>query len=156
MKKKILLVDDKATIGKVASIYLGKDYDVMYLENPIKAIDWLNEGNVPDLIISDIRMPLMRGDEFLRYMKANELVNSHRYAVQRRKYHGKDQITGRRSRRLYSEAIQSFGTKNPNQKDYRLIQPLNAIFCLHRQTQQNNRTVFEIKYRSILCSTKLL
>lgn len=28
MKKKILLVDDKATIGKVASIYLGKDYDV--------------------------------------------------------------------------------------------------------------------------------
>ena len=59
MKKKILLVDDKATIGKVASIYLGKDYDVMYLENPIKAIDWLNEGNVPDLIISDIRMPLM-------------------------------------------------------------------------------------------------
>ena len=27
MKKKILLVDDKATIGKVASIYLGKDYD---------------------------------------------------------------------------------------------------------------------------------
>ena len=72
MKKKILLVDDKATIGKVASIYLGKDYDVMYLENPIKAIDWLNEGNVPDLIISDIGMPLMRGDEFLRYMKANE------------------------------------------------------------------------------------
>ena len=39
MKKKILLVDDKATIGKVASIYLGKDYDVMYLENPIKAIE---------------------------------------------------------------------------------------------------------------------
>ena len=70
MKKKILLVDDKATIGKVASIYLGKDYDVMYLENPIKAIDWLNEG------ISDIRMPLMRGDEFLRYMKANELFKS--------------------------------------------------------------------------------
>lgn len=51
-------------------------YDVMYLENPIKAIDWLNEGNVPDLIISDIRMPLMRGDEFLRYMKANELFKS--------------------------------------------------------------------------------
>ena len=76
MEKKILLVDDKATIGKVASIYLGKDYDVMYLENPIKAIDWLNEGNVPDLIISDIRMPLMRGDEFLRYMKTNELFKS--------------------------------------------------------------------------------
>ena len=74
MKKKILLVDDKATIGKVAGIYLGKDYDFTYLEDPIKAIEWLNEGNVPDLIISDIRMPLMTGDEFLRYMKNNELL----------------------------------------------------------------------------------
>ena len=83
MKKKILLVDDKATIGKVASIYLGKDkeYGATRISiNPQtfsnEAIDWLNEGNVPDLIISDIRMPLMRGDEFLRYMKANELFKS--------------------------------------------------------------------------------
>ena len=36
MKKKILLVDDKATIGKVAGIYLGKDYDFTYLEVPLK------------------------------------------------------------------------------------------------------------------------
>ena len=63
MKKKILLVDDKATIGKVAGIYLGKDYDFTYLEDPIKAIEWLN-------------MPLMTGDEFLRYMKNNELFKS--------------------------------------------------------------------------------
>ena len=76
MRKKILLVDDKATIGKVACIYLGKDYDCTYLEDPIKAIEWLNEGNFPDLIISDIRMPLMRGDEFLHYMKNNELFKS--------------------------------------------------------------------------------
>lgn len=61
MKKKILLVDDKSTIGKVAGVYLGKEYDFTYLEDPIKAIEWLNEGNVPDLIISDIRMPLMMG-----------------------------------------------------------------------------------------------
>ncbi|MEY8707875.1 response regulator [Bacteroides faecichinchillae] len=76
MKKKILLVDDKETIGKVAGIYLGKDYDFTYIENPLKAIQWLNEGNLPDLIISDIRMPFMMGDEFLHYMKTNELFKS--------------------------------------------------------------------------------
>ena len=66
MKKKILLVDDKSTIGKVAGVYLGKEYDFTYLEDPIKAIEWLNEGNVPDLIISYIRMPLMMGDELFK------------------------------------------------------------------------------------------
>lgn len=45
MKKKILLVDDKSTIGKVAGVYLGKEYDFTYLEDPIKAIEWLNEGD---------------------------------------------------------------------------------------------------------------
>ena len=31
---------------------------------------------MPDLIISDIRMPEMMGDEFLLYMKHNELFKS--------------------------------------------------------------------------------
>ena len=53
MKKKILLIDDKASIAKVVSIYLGKEYDFTYCENPIKAIEWLHEGNMPDLIISN-------------------------------------------------------------------------------------------------------
>ena len=151
MKKKILLVDDKATIGKVASIYLGKDYDVMYLENPIKAIDWLNEGNVPDLIISDIRMPLMRGDEFLRYMKANELFKSIPIVMLSSEESTTERI------KLLEEGAEDYILKPFNPLELKIrIQPLNAIFCLHRQTQQNNRTVFEIKYRSILCSTKLL
>lgn len=71
--KKILLVDDKASIGKVLSMYLGREYDLEYFEDPLKAIDWLHEGNEPDLIISDIRMPFMTGDEFLFFLKGNEL-----------------------------------------------------------------------------------
>ena len=65
--KQILLVDDKASIGKVLSMYLGKEYDFVYCEDPLKAI------NEPDLIISDIRMPKMNGSEFLKYLKDNEL-----------------------------------------------------------------------------------
>lgn len=73
MKKKILLVDDKESIAKIVSIYLSSEYDFIYFDNPVKSIAWLQEGNIPDLIISDIRMPEMRGDEFLHYIKNNEL-----------------------------------------------------------------------------------
>ena len=45
--KRILLVDDKATIGRVLKIYLGTEYDLEYFESPLKALEWLNEGNVP-------------------------------------------------------------------------------------------------------------
>ena len=63
--KKILLVDDKATIGRVLKIYLGTEYDMLYFECPLKDLEWLNDGNVTDVIISDIHMPHMRGNEFL-------------------------------------------------------------------------------------------
>ena len=76
MKKTILLVDDKTTIAKVVSVYLGQDYNFIYFDNPIKAIEWLQGGNFPDLIISDIRMPEMKGDEFLHYMKNDELFKN--------------------------------------------------------------------------------
>jgi len=76
VKKKILIIDDKETIGKVVSIYLRADYDIVYLDSAIRAIKWLQEGNNPDLIISDIRMPEMTGDEFLKYVKENELFKA--------------------------------------------------------------------------------
>ncbi|MCK9159955.1 MAG: response regulator [Bacteroidaceae bacterium] len=78
MKKKILLIDDVPTIGKVVGIYLGKEYDFQYVENPLKAIELLNQNkeNIPDLIICDIRMPEMMGDEYLHYMKNNGMYKS--------------------------------------------------------------------------------
>lgn len=76
MRKKILLLDDKENIAKVVSFFLAKEYDIIYLDNALKGINWLNQGNVPDIIISDIRMPEMRGDEFLVYIKQNELLKS--------------------------------------------------------------------------------
>ena len=71
--KKILFVDDKPAIGKVLSVYLGKENELVYFEDPVRAIEWLNEGNEPALIISDIRMPKMTGSEFLAYLKSNSL-----------------------------------------------------------------------------------
>lgn len=76
MKKRILILDDKESIAKIVSFYLSSEFDIVWLENPIKGIAWLQSGNIPDLIISDIKMPEMRGDEFLRYIKSNEIFKS--------------------------------------------------------------------------------
>ena len=46
----------------------------MYSGSPMVCkVLWLQAGNTPDLIISDIRMPGMRGDDFLEWIKQNEL-----------------------------------------------------------------------------------
>lgn len=73
MKKKIIVVDDKITIAKIIAAYLSTEYDFEYFDNPIPCIERLeNNPQLPDLIISDILMPNMRGDVFLAYIKADE------------------------------------------------------------------------------------
>lgn len=73
--KSILIVDDKSEIAKIITIYLSGLFQVTYMENPVKAISWMNEGNIPDGIISDLNMPEMSGEEFLCYLKGNELYD---------------------------------------------------------------------------------
>jgi DNA-binding response OmpR family regulator len=73
VKKNILIIDDKIAIAKIISVYLSEEFDISYFNTPVKAIQWLFEGNRPDLIILDIRMPEMNGDEFLSYIKRNGL-----------------------------------------------------------------------------------
>lgn len=73
MKKKILIIDDKETIAKIISMYLGNAYELIWFDNAIKALAWLHEGNTPDLIITDLKMPEMRGEEFLEKVKSSPL-----------------------------------------------------------------------------------
>ncbi len=73
VKKNILIIDDKPTIAKIVSVYLSEDFNFIYFDSPIKAISWLHEGNMPDLIITDLRMPEMNGSDLVKYIKNNEL-----------------------------------------------------------------------------------
>jgi CheY-like chemotaxis protein len=80
-------------------------------DNPIKAIAW-HRKNITDLIISDIKMPEMRGDEFY-ILKNNELFKaipvimlSTRIAPA-----NASAVVGR-SRRLHRQALQSHGIES--------------------------------------------
>ena len=72
----ILIVDDKPEIAKVIKIQLSVDYEVHYLDYPVKAISWIQEGNIPNLIISDVYMPEMNGHEFILYIKASSIFQN--------------------------------------------------------------------------------
>jgi DNA-binding response OmpR family regulator len=76
VKKRVLIVDDKETIAKIIKVYVADLFDCVYYDDPIKAIAWMQDGNLPDLIISDINMPNMTGVEFLDYAKKNDLFKS--------------------------------------------------------------------------------
>lgn len=73
MKKTILILDDKPSIAKIIALYLSSEYDFHYFDTPILGIKWLQEGNMPDLIITDVHMPDMKGTDFLQFIRNNEL-----------------------------------------------------------------------------------
>ena len=74
-KPLVLIVDDKPEIAKVIEIHLSSDYRVVYHANPVKALSWMHEGNMPDLIISDVYMPEMNGMEFVKHLKQSALFS---------------------------------------------------------------------------------
>ena len=130
--KQILFVDDKPAIGKVLSVYLGKENELVYFEDPVRAIEWLNEGNEPALIISDIRMPKMTGSEFLAYLKSNSLFKDIPVVML-----SSEESTTERINLLeagfHTETFQSYGAEGPYQ-EISLNDKINGyvILYLHR------------------------
>lgn len=64
-KKQILVVEDHSALRIVLSTYLGKVFKVKTSANGYEALSWINEGNIPDVILLDIIMPDLDGIEFL-------------------------------------------------------------------------------------------
>ena len=71
MKKEILIVDDEISILKLLNFVLAKDYNLIIKNSGIEAISWLEEGNTPALIISDLHMPYFDGSSFVRNLKVS-------------------------------------------------------------------------------------
>ena len=67
--KKILIVDDKPSISKLIVQFLSRNYDVVSREDGLQALAWLHEGNLPDVIVTDLNMPNMDGFEFIIRVK---------------------------------------------------------------------------------------
>lgn len=50
----------------------GDSYQVVDVESAEAALKYLKEGGVCDIVVSDVMMPGMQGDEFCRSIKENK------------------------------------------------------------------------------------
>jgi CheY-like chemotaxis protein len=69
LRKLILIVDDEPSILKLLNFILSSTYELVIKTSGIEAIAWLEEGNDPDLIISDLMMPYFDGSSLIRNLK---------------------------------------------------------------------------------------
>ena len=69
MKKQILAVDDDSSIRELLEFLLRNNYNVVTKKDGMEAMMWLSEGNIPDLIITDIDMPRLNGYEFFKNVR---------------------------------------------------------------------------------------
>ncbi len=70
-KPKILLVDDSKPMLRLVEILLSKKYEVFAASSAVMALDWLHKHPLPDLIITDIQMPVIGGVEFTSHLANN-------------------------------------------------------------------------------------
>jgi CheY-like chemotaxis protein len=71
MRPAILVVDDEKIIRIFLDKTLGKNYDVVCKENGSEGLEWIQSGNKPDIIISDLHMPEMDGYGFLKQIRSD-------------------------------------------------------------------------------------
>ncbi|WP_281751765.1 response regulator transcription factor [Neptunitalea chrysea] len=89
---KILVIDDKETLSDLVAQFLSSSYDVTTKSNGIEALAWLQQSNVPDLIITDLQMPKMGGLEFIDQVKQSGFFSEIPVMVLSCKSSSKDRI----------------------------------------------------------------
>lgn len=70
-KKQILLIDDSRPILCLLESVLSKNYNIYAVDDGLMAMSWLEKGNRPSLIISDLQMPNIDGWELIENLSAS-------------------------------------------------------------------------------------
>jgi DNA-binding response OmpR family regulator len=71
MKKTLLALDDEISILKILDFYFGKTYNVVAKQNGKEALEWMQQGVIPDVIVADINMPELNGIEFIKQIRSS-------------------------------------------------------------------------------------
>jgi DNA-binding NtrC family response regulator len=69
LKNQILIIDDDKAMCQLLEKMFEKQYQVISKNDGMSAMYWLVEGNIPDLIITDLDMPNLNGEEFIKNLR---------------------------------------------------------------------------------------
>lgn len=70
--KKILVIDDEETTRWSLKQVFKKDYDVFQAADGQEGVEMITAHN-PDLVITDLTMPRLRGEEIVKLVKRDHL-----------------------------------------------------------------------------------
>lgn len=75
MKHKILVIDDDEAMRWLLKKMLDHEYNVEVFSHVGNAIKHMNMNGQPDLIITDIHMPIIDGKDFISNLKTNGIYS---------------------------------------------------------------------------------
>ena len=73
---KVLIIEDDSPLCWLLEKILHNKYEVIIMNNGMEAWSWLSDRNIPDLIISDIKMPSLDGIELLENLSISGLFKN--------------------------------------------------------------------------------
>jgi DNA-binding response OmpR family regulator len=73
---KILVVEDDQYMQAILEEFLSANYEVDIRSNGMDALAFLQNGNVPDLIIADLNTPKLNGLALIEQVKSSDFFNT--------------------------------------------------------------------------------
>jgi len=72
----MLAIDDEASIQFILQHYFKNDFIVETKGNGKEALSWIQQGNIPDIILADINMPEMDGYTFMHHIRSSGFLQN--------------------------------------------------------------------------------
>ncbi|RYZ91600.1 MAG: response regulator [Sphingobacteriaceae bacterium] len=73
---KILIVEDDPYMQIILKEFLSLTYEIEICSSGMEAISFLQNGNIPDLILSDYNIPQLTGLELIDQVKSSDFFSS--------------------------------------------------------------------------------
>ena len=74
--QKVIVIEDDLAIKTLLCSVLEYSFEVTPFENGMEALAWLQQGNIPDIIISDLNTPEINGYDLLVQLKVSSFFSS--------------------------------------------------------------------------------